>query len=97
MPTECSQESFEFLPRARRQVQERFDGVKITSDAGDMLLYEVKKCAGIIAQFVACFRDHRDLARIEHPGGEFLCWARLRSSNIGPAEGGKEELEQLIP
>ena len=31
-----------------------------------MPLREVEQCTGIIAQFAACFRDHRDPARIDH-------------------------------
>jgi len=45
----------------------RFDGGAITSDAGGLLLREVEKRTGIIAQFAACFTDHRDPIRIEHP------------------------------
>jgi hypothetical protein len=47
-------------------VRGRFDGGAITSDAGGLLLREVEKRTGIIAQFAACFRDHRDAERIEH-------------------------------
>jgi len=65
--TECNQESFRFHPLNRRQVRGRFDGGAITSDAGGLLLREVEKRTGIIAQFAACFRDHRDPTRIEHP------------------------------
>ena len=31
-----------------------------------MLRREVEKRTGIIAQFAACFRDHRDPARLDH-------------------------------
>jgi len=43
-----------------------FNGGAITSDAGGLLLREVEKRTGIIAQFAACFRDHRQAERIEH-------------------------------
>jgi hypothetical protein len=43
-----------------------FEGGAITSDAGGLLLREVEKRTGIIAQFAACFRDHRKAERIEH-------------------------------
>ena len=67
MRTECNQESFEFHPLSQRQVVGRFDGGAITSDAGGLLLREVEKRTGIITQFAACFTDHRDPIRIEHP------------------------------
>jgi len=66
MPTECNQESFRFHSLAAREVRGRFDGGAISSDAGGLLLREVEKRTGIIQQFAACFRDHRDPARIEH-------------------------------
>ena len=72
MPTECNQESFRFHPLAPREVRGRFDGGAITSDAGGLLLREVEKRTGIVAQFAACFRDHRDPARIEHTVKELV-------------------------
>jgi len=72
MPTECNQESFRFHPLAPREVRGRFDGGAITSDAGGLLLREVEKRTGIVAQFAACFRDHRDPARIEHTVEELV-------------------------
>ena len=72
MLTQCNQESFEFHPLGRRQVRGRFDGGAITSDAGGLLLREVEKRTGIIAQFAACFTDHRDPERIEHTVKELV-------------------------
>ena len=65
MPTQCNQESWQFHPLVRREVRGQFDGGTITPDAGGLLRREVEKRTGIIAQFAACFRDHRDPARIE--------------------------------
>jgi hypothetical protein len=56
----------EFHPLEKREVRGGFDGGTITSDAGGLLLREVEKRTGIIAQFAACFRDHRQAERIEH-------------------------------
>ena len=72
MRTECNQESLQFHPLARREVRGRFDGGAIRRDAGGLLLREVEKRTGIIAQFAACFRDHRDPARIEHAVEELV-------------------------
>jgi len=66
LPTQCNQESIEFHPLDKREVRGGFDGGAITSDAGGLLLREVEKRTGIIAQFAACFRDHRQAERIEH-------------------------------
>jgi len=72
LPTQCNQKSFEFHALAKREVRGRFDGGAITSDAGGLLLREVEKRTGIIAQFAACFRDHRDPVRIEHTVEELV-------------------------
>ena len=66
MPTQCNQESLEFHPLGKREVRGEFDGGTITSDAGGLLLREVEKRTGIIAQFAACFQDQRKPERIEH-------------------------------
>lgn len=65
MTTPCTPKFFPFHPLARRQVRGRFDGGAIPSDAGGLLLREVEKRTGTIAPLAACFRDHRDPARIE--------------------------------
>jgi len=44
----------------------RFDGGRITSDGGGLLLREVERRTGVIRQFAACFTDHRDPRLIEH-------------------------------
>jgi len=70
--TQCNQECFEFHPLGGREVRGRFDGGAITSDAGGLLLREVEKRTGIIAQFAACCTDHRNPARLEHTVGELV-------------------------
>jgi DDE family transposase len=72
LPTQCNQESFEFHPLGERQVRGQFDGGTITTDAGGLLLREVEKRTGIIAQFAACFTDHRDPERVEHKVKELV-------------------------
>jgi hypothetical protein len=66
MPTQCNQDFLKFHPLEKREVRGGFDGGAITSDAGVLLLREVEKRTGIIAQFAGCFRDHRQAERIEH-------------------------------
>ena len=64
--TECNQLNFDFHPLQRRAVVGRFDGGRITSDAGALLLREVELRTGIVKQFTACFKDYRDPELIEH-------------------------------
>ncbi len=72
MQAQCNQKSFPFHPLIRRQVEGRFDGGAITTDAGGLLLREVEKRTGIIAGFAACFRDHRAEEQIEHTVQELV-------------------------
>jgi Transposase DDE domain group 1 len=72
LQTQCNQESFEFHSLNQRQVTGQFDGGTITSDAGGLLLREVEKRTGILQQFAACFRDHRDPVRVDHTAGELV-------------------------
>ncbi len=72
MRTQCSQKPFRFHPLVRREVQGRFDGGAITSDAGGLLLREVEKRTGIIARFAVCFRDHRVKEQVEHTVKELV-------------------------
>ena len=72
MSAECNRESFEFHPVGRREVVGRFDGGRISSDAGGLLLRETERLTGIMDQFAACFTDHRDPERIEHTVEELV-------------------------
>ena len=64
--TECNQLSFPFHPLGSREVVARFDGGRITSDGGGLLLREAERATGIVRQFASCFTDHRDPDLIEH-------------------------------
>ena len=55
MTTECKQAMFEFHGLFQRKVKARFDGGKITSNAGVLLLREVEKRTGLIAGLEQCF------------------------------------------
>ena len=72
MRTECNQDTFEFHGLFQRKLKARFDGGKITSDAGVLLLREVEKRTGLIAGLAGCFSDHRDPRLIEHTVKELL-------------------------
>jgi len=72
MVTECSESRLEFQPLARRKVAAAFDGGRITSDAGGLLLREVEERTGILRQFAACFTDHRSPGLIEHAAEELI-------------------------
>ena len=72
MYAQCNQESFGFHALGRRDVVARFDGGRISSDAGGLLLREAERITGVIGQFAACFTDHRDPELIEHTVAELV-------------------------
>lgn len=72
MFAQCNQESFGFHSLGRRDVVAQFDGGRISSDAGGLLLRETERVTGIIRQFAACFTDHRDPQLIEHTVEELV-------------------------
>jgi len=66
MPTECNPERFEFARVEGRAVVASFDGGRITSDAGALLLGATDRVIGLSRRLAGCFRDARDPALIEH-------------------------------
>ncbi len=72
METQCTQQSFGFQPLGRRDVVARFDGGRVTSDGGGILLRQIEERFGFIERFATCFSDHRNPERIEHPLTDLL-------------------------
>lgn len=66
MPTECSNELLQFPDVEKRAVVAGFDGGKITSDAGILLLGEADRVIGLTKRLAGCFTDTRDVRFIEH-------------------------------
>ncbi len=66
MKTKCIAEQLEFHALNKREVIGRFDGGKISSDAGGILLREVEQRTHILKRFSECFTDHRNPKLIEH-------------------------------
>ena len=58
MMTEGDRQSFRFHALGRRNVVPRFDGGRVTSDGGGLLLRETERLTGIIRQFANYFTDH---------------------------------------
>ena len=66
MNTECKPKQLEFQSLGRREVIGRFDGGRITSDGGGLLLREVDRCIGLLDRLADCFADYRNPESIEH-------------------------------
>jgi len=60
MTTECIPSQLEFHALGRREVVGRFDGGRITSDGGGLLLREVDQRIGLLHRLAGCFDDYRN-------------------------------------
>lgn len=49
-----------------------FDGGRVTSDGGLLLVREVEERLGVVRRFAECFQDHRDPSRVEHSVQDLL-------------------------
>ena len=58
--TECTQESFAFADHFSRRVVANFDGARMTSDGGGLLLRRTERKIGLLQRVAACFTDGRD-------------------------------------
>ena len=67
MTTQCTLEQLEFQSFGRRQVTGRFDGGRLTSDAGGLLLREVEQRLNVLSRLAGCFTDYRQAGKVEHP------------------------------
>ena len=66
MPTQCSSTLFDFARLEGRAVVASFDGGRITSDAGALLLGATDRVLGLTRRLAACFKDRRDPDYVEH-------------------------------
>jgi DDE family transposase len=66
VPTECSATLFEFARVEGRSVVASFDGGRITSDAGALLLGATDRVIGLTRRLADCFTDARHPAFVEH-------------------------------
>ena len=82
MPTECNPAVFEFPRLEGRAVVASFNGGRITSDAGALLLGATDKVLGLTRRLAGCFQDHRDPAFVEH-SVETLLMQRITGIALG--------------
>ena len=66
MRTACKPGQLQFEGFGRCQVVGAFDGGRISTDGGLMLLREVERHTGVLARLAKCFTDYRNANSIEH-------------------------------
>ncbi len=64
--TECNRKSPSFSSLGRQRIIANFDGGRLTTDAGGLLLREGDRRLGLTARLAECIADPRDPARITH-------------------------------
>ena len=72
MSTDCTVQRYLFQGPGRREVVASFDGGRISSDGGAVLLRETDRRVGLLDRFAACFEDHRSAEWVEHSVEELL-------------------------
>ncbi len=70
--TECISHQFNLGNLKGRQVIANFEGGRITSDAGIVLMAELDKKLGVTARFAECFRDYRNSSYVDYSVPELL-------------------------
>ena len=64
--TECNRQSLSFSRLGRQKITANFDGGRLTSDAGGLLLREADRQLGLTAELADCIADPRDPAKTTH-------------------------------
>lgn len=59
-------------PLGNKKVEAKFDGGRITSDAGALLLREIDEANKVLKDFASCFTDYRDRRYTEHGVQELI-------------------------
>ena len=66
MATQCTSDAFPLAGLGRRHVVAKFDGGRLCSDGGAVLLRAANQAFQVTGRLAACFIDHRNPARVEH-------------------------------
>jgi hypothetical protein len=80
--TECTQTAFRFEAHFSQQVVAQFDGARMTTDGGALLLRAVDRKIGLLKRVERCFSDGREPKRVEHTLAELLA-QRLYALALG--------------
>ncbi|MEZ5306355.1 MAG: IS1380 family transposase [Pyrinomonadaceae bacterium] len=72
MTTECTTNFLNFKSFSGRKVAGVFDGVKVSSDGGILLLRELEDRTGVIRRLAGCFRDFRMKSKVRHSVGSLV-------------------------
>lgn len=83
---------FSFPAICRKKMTAAFDGGRLTSDGGVLLLAQVERQLGIAERLVQCIADPRDQSRVVHDLGDIL---RARMLAIACGYEDADDLDSL--
>ena len=66
MTTECQPTPLVFQDLGGREVIGKFDGGRMSSDGGAVLLRAANRRFDVMGRLAGCFTDHRAAERVEH-------------------------------
>ncbi len=107
MATQCTSDAFPLVGLGRRHVVAKFDGGRLSSDGGAVLLRAANQAFQVTGWLAACFIDHRNPARVEHSlesllgqrvaldGPDLTGQSRRRKRDRGHALAGSSTLNRL--
>jgi len=72
LQTHCSGQRYLFQGPGRREVVAEFNGGRISSDGGVVLLREVDRRRRLVERFAECFEDAREPGQVEHTVEQLL-------------------------
>ena len=72
MQTHCSGQRFLFQGPGRRETVAEFNGGRMSSDGGVVLLQEVDRRRRLVERFADCFEDSREAGQVEHSVEDLL-------------------------
>ena len=81
MSAHCTSSKLEFARFFNRQVTARFDGGRMSSDGGAIVLREVEQTLNLFERLTQCFTDYRNPGRCWRSVFTELRWA-MRTSTI---------------
>jgi hypothetical protein len=94
--TECKVKAGVFGNLGRREVRVSFDGGKMSSDAGALLLRETDRRLRLLERFSRCFRDERSPLLVRHRLSELLA-QRVYSIALGYEDLNDQEQLRFDP
>ena len=72
MKTHCSSQRYLFQEPGRREIVAEFNGGRISTDGGVVLVREADRQRRIVERFAGCFEDAREPGQVEHPLEDLL-------------------------